>query len=237
MSKELNKLLEQTLQRRTNKDYHKNQSPTIFHVSEAASCSYKVLKDRENPPKNNSNPKLFSPDKSYFSIGRAYENYIYYNLPKSNGDYYWKRHYGVNIPLAYGMGFTGSPDIVYECGQIRIPIEIKTTIFSDLNFFSSTDKLLIQGCSYGYGMMSDYWYLLAASKSSPQQTFFKKKTHQPVYQKQSIDEFLKRKFIDLTIADKEKAQEYQYEFTPMFKFECKNQSNTCDYYDNCPYRN
>lgn len=227
MSNNLNKLMERILKKRENRYYYKNINPLVFHVSEAATCTHLVHFRRKKSKTSQPVSKMFSPEESSFALGKAYENYIWYNLPKSNGDFRFHRYYPVTIPLDIDKGFRGNPDIVYQEGQIYIPIEIKTTRFSDLGYFANTSKLLIQGSAYGYGLLSEYWYLIACSKSSKQQTYFSKKTFKPVYKGDTIDVFLRRKFLDLI--------EPNGEFSPMFSWECESRNSKCEFAAKCPY--
>jgi hypothetical protein len=233
MNENLQREIEATLSKQYNPAYYLHQTPTIFHVSEAAKCTSAVLNDRlkQKYQEQLGNVEgLFTPDKSFFTLGRAYENYLAYKICKGykNG-YSIKRHIPVFIPLDFGCGFKGAPDLMYQEGNLNIPIEIKTTGVNDIEYYAKGAKVLIQGCAYGYGAMSDYWVLIAASKSSPQQTYLKKKTTTPIPimdKEYTIKEFLTLKWFDLTENSNSPM------FSPMFNWECKY----CDYQKDCPYK-
>ena len=223
LEKELTKLIS------TNKksSYFKNQSPTVFHVSEAAKCSQKVVFDREKNKLQKQGETSIEP--AFFTIGKAYEKYIHGKLPRydAKAEFSFDKWTPVQIVYSQGCGYTGSPDIVYREGQMKIPIEIKTTGSSDLEWYASGEKVKIQGSAYALALFSNHWYLLVASKNNKSQRFFKMNTKDKVYKEYTIEEFLRSKFVDLT-GDLSL-------YSPMWTWECQNRSSKCEYREKCPF--
>lgn len=214
--------------------YHLLIPEDVFHITQACTCTHKVLYLRKHPEEEFHEGEL---DKSYNVIGIAFENEISKRLKWPKPKNFYNQHFRVFIPigpLGSRVGYVGTIDIMASKGSSFLPIEIKTSASEDIGWYNNSMRLKIQAGAYAIGVMSKHYLTIIASKSSPQMDIFLNHVEDFVHVRGKDYElafFLELKYNNL-IRETDPAL-----FSPMWNWECSNRNGKCVLFNDCPFVN
>jgi len=215
-------------------DYHLLIPEDVYHITQACTCTHKVLYLRKHPEEEYHEGQM---DKSYNVIGIAFENEIFKRLKWSKPKNFYVQHFRVFIPiggLGSTMGFVGTIDIMGSKGSSFVPIEVKTTASNDVEWYNKTERLIIQAGAYALATMARKYLIVAASKTSPQMDIFVHDADETIMirgKEYDIPTFLERKYANL------RRETDPSLFSPLWNWECKNRNGKCVLFDDCPFKN